>query len=43
MFSTRPTMGTAIFSPAIFTAFSTTIPTSSCGEATTTMPESGMD
>ena len=42
MFSTRPTMGTAIFS-AIFTAFSTTMPTSSCGEATTTMPESGMD
>ena len=42
MFSTRPTMGTFIIS-AIFTAFSTTMPTSSWGLATTMMPSRGMD
>jgi len=42
MFSTTPTMGTSIFS-AIFTAFSTTMETSSCGEVTTMMPSSAMD
>ena len=42
MFSTRPTMGTSIIS-AIFTAFSTTMLTSSWGEATITMPSRGMD
>ena len=42
MFSMRPRMGTSIIS-AIFTAFSTTMETSSWGEATTTMPSRGMD
>ena len=42
MFSTRPRMGTSIIS-AIFTAFSTTMLTSSWGLATMRMPSSGMD
>src|SRR5574344_1266482 len=42
MFSTRPTMGTSIIS-AILTAFSTTMLTSSWGEATMMIPSRGMD
>ena len=42
MFSTTPTIGTSIIS-AIFTAFSTTMLTSSWGLATIMMPSRGMD
>ena len=42
MFSTTPTMEMFIIS-AIFTAFSTTMLTSSWGEATMTMPSRGRD
>ena len=42
MFSTTPTMGMSIIS-AIFTAFSTTMLTSSWGEATMMMPSRGRD
>ena len=42
MFSTMPRMGTSIIS-AMRTAFSTTMPTSSWGEATITMPSTGRD
>ena len=42
MFSTMPSTGIFIIR-AMFTAFSTIMPTSSCGLVTTTMPSSGMD
>ena len=42
MFSIRPRTGTFIMF-AIFTAFSTIIPTNSCGVATTTIPSNGID
>ena len=42
IFSTSPRIGTFIID-AIRTAFSTIIATSSCGEATTTMPSTGSD
>ena len=42
MFSTRPMIGTFIFS-AMFTAFATIMLTRSCGLVTTTMPSTGSD
>ena len=42
IFSTSPSTGTFIIL-AIFSAFSTIIPTISCGVATTTIPSNGID
>ncbi len=42
MFSTMPSTGTCIMS-AMLTALSTIMPTSSCGDVTTTTPATGRD